>query len=269
MKKLILIFGLATLLAAHGSWAQVAAPNDAGVSMGSLHLLVQDVDAYRNFFLTLGGVPAAQGTAVKFPGVIVFFTKGEPDGGTVGSVVNHFAFSVPKTPDALAKWNAAGLKTEVGNLPGQGYVHTPDDLIRIEILENPSQTVPVAFHHVHFFVADPAPDGGNAVMEIQAWYAKVFGAIPGKRGNFDAADIPGANLTFGKSRTPVVPTNGRVLDRIGFEVKHLEGFCKKETTLGVKFDSPCTKAPGGPAFSIFITDPWGTKIELTNTMSKM
>lgn len=261
--RLILIFSLAALLMPCASRAQIAPPNDAGVSMGSLHLVVQDVDTYRKFFVTLGGAPAAQGMAVKFPGVVVFFTKGDPDGGTVGSVVNHFAFSVPSTPDALAKWNAAGLKTEVGSLPGQGYVHTPDDLSRIEILENKSQAVPVAFHHVHFFVPDPAPDGGSAVMEIQAWYAKVFGAVPGKRGNFDAADIPGANLTFGKSRTPVVPTSGRVLDRIGFEVSDLEGFCKKETALGVKFDSSCAKAP------VLVTDPWGTKIELTNNLGKM
>ena len=129
MRHLILVFGLAALLmprADHGR--NSAAPNDAGVTMGSLHLVVQDVDTYRKFFITLGGAPVAQGMAVKFPGVVVFFTKGDPDGGTVGSVVNHFAFSVPSTPDALAKWNAAGLKTEVGSLPGQGYVHTPDDL---------------------------------------------------------------------------------------------------------------------------------------------
>ena len=34
-------------------------------------------------------------------------------------------------------------------------------------------------HHIHF--------NSPAALEMQAWYAKTFGAVPGKRGQFDAA----------------------------------------------------------------------------------
>jgi hypothetical protein len=39
---------------------------------------------------------------------------------------------------------------------------------------------------------------------MQAWYAKHFAA--GKRGRNQAADVPGANLTFTKSDKPTIPT---------------------------------------------------------------
>jgi hypothetical protein len=94
----------------------------------------------------------------------------------------------------------------------------------------------------------------------------VFGAKPGKRGNFETAPIPGAELTFSKSDTPVVPTVGRVLDHIGFEVANLQGFCEKEKAAGVKFDTPsCAPAPG-KIFNMYLTDPWGTRIELTSDL---
>ena len=113
----------------------------------------------------------------------------------------------------------------------------------------------------HFFVAE------SAVPEIKAWYVKTFGAKPGKRGDFEAADIPGVNLTFSPSPTPTEPTKGRALDHIGFEVKDLEAFLKKLEANGVKLDRPYTKTPTGLAIS-FLTDRWGTYIELTEGLNK-
>jgi catechol 2,3-dioxygenase-like lactoylglutathione lyase family enzyme len=250
------------LIPGKAAWGQLAPPNEAGVAMGHLEFVVQDVDSYRKFFMTLGAVPAAHGNgnAVKFPGAVFLIKKGEPSGGTLGSVVNHVGLIVPNESAALAKWKDLGIKTEAGTHEGQGFVYSPDGLVKIEILEDKTQTVPVAFHHIHFFVPDPGPGGGSGVLEMQAWYSRIFGAIPGKRAIFDAAALPGVSLTFSKSDTPTVPTKGRALDNIGFEIKDLQGFCKKETELGVKFDSPCT------AKRVWLTDPWGTSIELTNDM---
>ena len=270
MKKITMfVLGLAALLIPSVSRAQLAAPNDAGVSMGHVHLVVQDVDAAKKFWIAVGGTSIKFGAneAAKFPGVLILVRKGEPAGGTVGSVINHIGFNVPNMPEALAKWKAAGLKTELGQVPGQCFLFTPDDMTRVEILENKSLTVPIAFHHVHFFVPD---SGGNtAVTEIQSWYVKTFGAKPGKRGPFDAADVPGVNLTFTKSDTPTVPTKGRMLDHIGFEIKDLEGFCKKLEANGVKLDLPFTKRPELGISMAYITDPWGTYIELTEGLNKL
>ena len=57
MKNLILILGLAMLIPARASWAQVAAPGDSGVSMGHVHFLVPDVEAAAKFWTAMGGIP--------------------------------------------------------------------------------------------------------------------------------------------------------------------------------------------------------------------
>jgi catechol 2,3-dioxygenase-like lactoylglutathione lyase family enzyme len=268
MRNLVLILGVAALFPVRASGAQLAPPNQEGVSMGHLHLLVRDVDVYRKFFIALGGEPTRSGTGLKFPGVIISFMKGDPSAGTAGSVVNHFAFKVRNMPEAMAKWQAAGLNIEVTQRPDQRFVHTPDDLIRIEFLEDKTLATPVAFHHIHYYVADPGPGGGSAVTEIQAWYARVFGAKPGKRGTIEAADLPGVNLSIAKSDAPTVGTKGRVLDHIGFEIKDLAAFCKRLEASGIKLDRPLTARPDLGLSLAYFTDPWGTYIELTEGMNK-
>jgi hypothetical protein len=68
---------------------------------------------------------------------------------------------------------------------------------------------------------------------MQAWYAKMFGGVPGKRarqsqpGWVDGDDIPGANLSFSQGKTALAPTKGRSLDHIGFDVTNLDAFTKK------------------------------------------
>lgn len=269
MRKLMLIVGLALLLPVRGAWAQVAAPGESGVSMGHVHFLVQDVDAWDKFWTAMGGSPAKLGPndVFKFPGVLILVRKGDNTGPSVGSVVGHIGFHVPDTTAALARWKAAGLKTEVGQNPGQGFVWTPGDAVRVEILEDKAQTTPIAFHHVHYYIPDAA--GASQVLEMQSWYAKMFGAKPGKRGQFDAADLPGVNLTFTKSDTPTVPTKGRTLDHVGFEIVGLEAFCKKAEANGLKFDMPYTKRPDLGIALAFITDPWGTYIELNEGLNKL
>ena len=253
MKKLIFPLSLAVLLPLAASWA-IAPPNAAGVSNGHLHLNVRDVDANTKFFVAMGGAETKEAGVVEFPDVVVRLRKQDPTGPSVGTVVNHVGFLVPNVPEYMAKMKAANLKTEAGNRPEQGFLYTPDGL-RIEILEDKSQPVPIRNHHVHFFVNE------SAIPEMQAWYVKTFGAKAGMRGQFKAADIPGVNLTFAKADTPTVPTKGRALDHIGFEVKHLEAFCKNLEASGIKLDRPYGKTPAGVGIA-FITDPWGTQIEL-------
>jgi len=77
----------------------------------------------------------------------------------------------------------------------------------------------------------------------------------------EVADIPGVQMRFAKTATPADPTKGRVLDHIGFDVKDLQGFIKKLEAAGIKMDRPYTPTDNGGALA-FITDPWGTSIEL-------
>jgi len=262
MKTLIATLWLALQLAAGAAFAQAAPPNEAGITMGHWHLNSRDVEANKKIFVALGGVAAKPGAfdIVKFPGVVVFLHlrpgAAPATGGTVGTVINHVGFLVPNVQEAVAKWKAAGLDMQPGSngRTDQAWLTTADGL-KVEFLEDKAQTVPIRHHHVHFYVAEAV------IPEMQAWYAKHFGAKPGMRGQNKAADIPGANLTFTKSDTPTIPTLGRVLDHIGFDVTNLEEFCKKLETAGIKPDRPIEKRQDGSKLT-FIHDPWGTSIEL-------
>ena len=265
MKRLIAAVWILSLVCSGTARAQAALfpPNDAGVTMGHWHLNSKDVEASKKILVAMGGTAIKNGNfeIVKFPGVAVYLNQAAgaapASGGTVGSVVNHVGFTVLSVPAAVAKWKAAGVQV----LPGgngrtdQAFVETGDGL-RIEILENKDQKFPIQHHHIHFNVPEAA------IPEIQAWYAKYFGAKPGMRGQNKAGDVPGANLTFSAATMPAVTTKGRVLDHIGFDISNLEAFCKKLEAAGIKLDRPFTRNAQTGAALAFITDPWGTYIEL-------
>jgi catechol 2,3-dioxygenase-like lactoylglutathione lyase family enzyme len=225
----------------------------------------------------LGGTPAGkfpntQIEVVKFRNVHVSLSPQAPTGGTKGSTVNHIGFQVPNLRALIDKVKAAGypivtraeistaveVKDDLAYIADQdthiAYVMAPDE-IKVEFLENKSLDVPILAHHVHF----AAPN----VEQMKAWYVMVFAAKPGKRGSFEAADIPGLNLTFSPSPRPVVPTRGRALDHIGVEIKNLEQFCKDLEAKGILLDRGYSKAAGSAFGVAIMTDPWGTRIELT------
>jgi catechol 2,3-dioxygenase-like lactoylglutathione lyase family enzyme len=140
------------------------------------------------------------------------------------------------------------------------FVMGPDD-VKVELVEQKQQTSPIMLHHVHFF--------GPQNTEMQAWYAKVFGAKPRTGGNFPAADLPGVALNFSPSPDPVIGTSGRALDHLGFEINDLEAFCKKLEAMGIKLNVPYRKAEALGLGVAFVTDPWGTSIELNEGLDKL
>lgn len=246
--------------AANRADAQLLAPGESGVVMGHLHLTVSDIDAQREFWAALGGTPVQNGRLqlIQFPGTFVMLRQGEPTGGSVGSLINHIGFHVRNIEESTTAWQAAGIEVEAGRIDIQAWLMTPDGL-RIEILQDTSIATPIAMHHVHW--------NTEAISEMQAWYAEMFGAVPGKRLDFEAADLPGVNLTFGGTETPTVGTQGRALDHIGFEVRGLEAFAQKLEAAGVTFDRPYTVIPNSETAIAFLTDPWGTYIELTENLA--
>jgi catechol 2,3-dioxygenase-like lactoylglutathione lyase family enzyme/predicted enzyme related to lactoylglutathione lyase len=266
MRTLLPALLLIISLVAGAASAQPFTPNEAGVTMGHWHLNSRDVEANKKLFVALGGnaVKAGDFDIVRFPGVNVYLNlrpgAAPATGGTVGTVINHAGFLVPNVQETVAKLKGLDVKIETGpnGIDGrldQAFVTTADGL-KVELLEDKNQTVPIRHHHVHFYLAE------SAIPEIQAWYGKLFGAKPGMRGRFQAADIPGANLTFTKSDTPTVTTKGHVLDHIGFDVLDIDATLKKLETAGIKPVAPAAKNPTNDVWLAFIQDPWGTYIEL-------
>jgi catechol 2,3-dioxygenase-like lactoylglutathione lyase family enzyme len=260
VKTSILSLWLGLTLTAGTAGAQQAPFNPAGVTMGHWHLVSQDVQANKKILVAMGGVAAPGRETVIFPGarVNLDLTDAPPAaGGSVGSVVNHVGFIVNNLQEQAARWKAAGVPVLPGtnNRSDQAFVETPDG-VRIEILEDKGQVMPIRHEHVHFFLPEPE------IPKSQAWYVRTFGALPGTRNNAPVVDVPGGQLRFTKSDKLQLPTRGRILDHIGFDVRDLPVFISRIEGEGVKLDEPYKKIASTGTAITYITDPWGTRIEL-------
>lgn len=237
-------------------------PADARVSNSHIHLFTKDPEVQRHFWVDIMGATAGNmgpnRDMYTLPKVLVIVDHGNPTAGTEGSIVNHVGFRVRDMKDVLAKVAAQNFTIQVVN-PNkdnltQAFLLGPDN-IRIELLAGPNLTTVAENHQVHFFTPDADAQ--------QKWYVANFGATPQALGKVRVANLPGVMLLFSPTDTPVTGTKGRALDHIGFEVKDLEDFCKTLDANGVKLDTPYRKIPQMGFAVAFLTDPWGTRIELT------
>jgi catechol 2,3-dioxygenase-like lactoylglutathione lyase family enzyme len=241
---------------------QLAAPGDSGVAMGHLHLNAKDPEAQARFWTEVLGAKRgnfANGDVFKLPGVLVMLRASDPSGPSEGSVVNHVGLKVRDLAATLARVEAGKVEI-VSRSVKQAMLVAPGGL-RVELTEDSGAAAAVENHHIHFYTAE--------VEKMRQWYVDTFGAKAGKRGKFEAADLPGVNLSFTPSDRPQAGTKGRALDHIGFEVKGLEAFVKKLEARGVKFDVPYRRLPALNLEIAFFTDPWGTYIELTEGLDRI
>jgi catechol 2,3-dioxygenase-like lactoylglutathione lyase family enzyme len=241
--------------------AQLPAPNAAGTSAGHDIFSFHDIDAANKFWNTLGGQPAALGQQLKmtkFPGVLFLMRKGDPKGGTEGSTIEYIGFKVKNLKESLAKWETAGIKPMAGSTAKQVFIMGPDD-VKVRITEDKALATPIAADMIRMDVPD--------VAAAQAWYEKWFGAKMVKHGKETVGEIPGANILFAKATGPVLGTKGRAFDRIGLEVKNVEGKCKDFEASGLKLDGAYRKATAMNLAVCVLTDPWGTYIEISEGLA--
>ena len=268
--KVFLALLLASTLTAAPAAAQPAPYNQVGVTMGHWHIVSKDVEANKKLFLAMGGklfMPGPTTPLIMFPGLYINLNLGteKADGGTVGSVVNHVGFIVDNVQQRVAQWKAAGVTVlpggalpTGGNRLDQAFVVTPDG-VRMEILEDKTQTVPIRNEHIHLSL--PAAE----IPKAQAWYVKTFGGKAGVRNNAPIVDLPGVQIRFAQADTKQAPTRGRVLDHFGFDVNDHPAFVRKLQAEGIKLDEPVGKGGTGNTI-VYITDPWGTRIEIVQRL---
>jgi catechol 2,3-dioxygenase-like lactoylglutathione lyase family enzyme len=258
---------------------------DAPVVVGHFHLNVSSLDAHKKFWVdTLRGTADTLGgqDVIRFPDTVIFLRVQPPTGPSRGTAFDHIGFSVPSVRDVVARARANGFQTTNGREPKPGQATSPQaagtpeeiagvayilgpDGAKVELVTNRDPNPPpIKYHHVHFI--------NKQYVEMQQWYMKAFDATlrPGQTDFFIGADLPGVgySLNFfrweGDQSMTHVPTAGRVVDHVGFEVRNLEEFCRKLDTKGIKLMAPYGKVPGMNNVShAFITDPWGVSIELT------
>jgi catechol 2,3-dioxygenase-like lactoylglutathione lyase family enzyme len=251
---------LASALAAGTARAQPAPFNEIGVTMGHWHIASKDVEANKKLFLAMGGKLFMPGgnPLIMFPGLYInlVLANEKGNGGTEGSVVNHVGFIVKNVQEQVSRWKAAGVAVLPGNNNrlDQAFVVTPDG-VRMEILEDKTQSMAIRGEHVHLWVTE------GEIPKAQAWYAKTFGGKLGTRNGAPVVDIPGAQFRFTKADAKQAATRGRVLDHIGVDVKGHAAFVKKLVAEDIKLDEPVRKSAAGNTIT-YITDPWGTRIEI-------
>jgi catechol 2,3-dioxygenase-like lactoylglutathione lyase family enzyme len=262
----VLIAALALSVASPAA-AQLAAPNDAGVTMGHVHLNVKDAELHKKIWIDhFAATPVTREgfTGVKIPGMVILFRQQAATGSSEGTVMDHFGLKVRSLQDVLQKWRAAGYQVQREFKGAEGfpnaYVIGPDE-VKIELQEDTALPSKVMAYHLHYILADH--------LKLRDWYVETFSAVARKRGTHDSADVPGMNLTFQTSATPpTLGTKGRNVDHVGFEVKNLEAFCKKLEARGIKLDVPYRKLPERGIAIAFLTDPAGDYIELTEGLDK-
>lgn len=251
---------LPAFLAAAG--AQVLPVSSGEIRMGHLHFISADPEAQKRFWSEGLGAQFVKTEAYdlyKVPGVLIVVQKGDTRPGTELSVVNHIGLKVRDLEGAVSKCRAAGATVLTQN-ERQAMLMGPDH-VRVELTRDDKLTTPLANHHVHLYGYDP--------NEMRNWYVDFFHATPGTRGQFKAADLPGVNLTFSPADTALAGTKGHSLDHIGFEVHDLEAFTKNLQQWGMTFTVPYRQVPSLGIAIAFVTDPWGTLIELTEGLDKL
>jgi catechol 2,3-dioxygenase-like lactoylglutathione lyase family enzyme len=256
---------LLTAIMAVPMFAQLSAPNEKGVSLGHIHMMVADPEVHKKLWVdVLGAEVGHAGTLelLRLPGIVLIVGKARtpPTEGSEGSMVNHFGFLVKSYAETKTKLTNAGLTFASDNATTRQLMVNFPDKIKVEFTEDASIRTPIAMHHIHMSTPD--------MERLRGWYVKTFGAMPGTRGNFLSAQFNAGQVDFRKAQQPEAPTKGRSLDHIGFEVRHLEEFCKKLQADGVTFEMPYREMPqlGGLRIA-FLTDPEGTRIELTEGLA--
>ena len=272
MKRIVSIIGLAILWQVSVSWAQFAPVNEQGLAWGHLHLYPPDRQKEVMAWLALGGrlgFNLSGNTPILFPGILILINDLQPTNktgqalGSAGSLIDHVGFKVQNLEESTTSWKGFvawwkqgnwGLKVEPGSKPGQAFVTTPGG-VKIEVIEDRSLQVPIAFDHAHFSVQQAG------LPKIQDFYAKMFGATP-LRGEANTLRMPGGNLIFSTTDVAPQPTIGRTLDHIGFNADSapaLAAFTKDVTAKGAKFYRP----PRNSAFGqTALADEFGTFIEV-------
>jgi catechol 2,3-dioxygenase-like lactoylglutathione lyase family enzyme len=242
--------------------AQLLASNAAGVTAGHEVFRFRDLDAATKFWAALGGEPTELGPLkmTKFPGALFLVRQGEPNGPMEGSTIQYFGFKVKSLKESLAKWDMLDIKPMPGGSAKQVFLMGPDG-VKVRITEDRSVSTWIVADQIKMVVPD--------VAAAEAWYAKWFGAKLVKDGQELVGDMPGSNILFAKADGPVTGTKGRVMDRIGIEVKDVEKFCRDVEASGYKLDSPYRKAPAANLnlAVCVLTDPWGTYIEVSQGLN--
>lgn len=222
-----------------------------GVALTHIHVNSADPEAAIRFWTdVLGTSTYTQGEqhGVSMLGGVILFSKGTVSGPSDGSALLHIGLRAPDVQPFAAKVAKTSYKGKIQSAPtGDTLLIEGPDGVQIEVAENSDMYTSLEFGHVHLQGPKPA--------EMQAWYAKNLGARAGEE---LTSRLGGATVVF-SGAAQVAPTKGRAVDHISVETRDLATLTKTLTAAGIQLEMVSgAKVPTG-----FLTDPWGTLIEVT------
>lgn len=245
----------AFLIAAAPAMAQPVPKNGRTVTLAHIELNSADPDSAIAFWTDIIGTSTHSSgslNGVGMIGALILFARRVPTGPSAGTAIDHLGLRVPDLQPFLERLAKSPYKSFQPN-PGEDVlmIDGPDG-VRIELIADSSMYASLQFDHIHFRTSKPS--------DTQAWYAKYFGARPDPDDPAHSSRLSGAALTFGPADSSL-PTSGRAIDHLSFEVKDLASLSSALAADGIRFDPPDGSAAEG--MHVFLTDPWGTRIELT------
>lgn len=262
--------GLVVFAGSRSAGAQLFPSVGGAMTMGHVLLNVSDVAAHRDFWTThFGATPVTVGKlqGVTIPGVVLLFRLQRPAGPSEGTTINHMGLKLNSLAHFTARFDRSGLKYDPPRIgrekTPQTYVTGPD-AFRMELVEDPRIPAPAVSHHLHYWLEQP--------IEVKKWYVQKLLLKPTMRGPYESGDVPGMNLTLaplGSQKVPGVPTKGRLMDSIGFDMPNLKVYVDKIAANGLTFDVPYGKDAELGLMSATLTDPWGATIRLTEGLHKI
>ena len=187
----------------------------------------------------------------------IFFKREAGFAGSAGSVIDHIGFSFRDLDAKMNSFRDSGIKilAEPKDVAGKfkyGFIEDPWGT-KIEVMEDHET---LGFHHIHLSGPDP--------IVILDWYQNAFGGERTRyKGLLDALNYQGVWLLAMRSRQPVVPSDGRAIDHLGWGVRDMDAEAKALKKKGVPFTME--PRPFNPKIAIaiaFVEGPGGVKIEL-------
>lgn len=241
--------------------AQLAAPNEAGVTFSHVHLSVTDVELHGHLWKQLFGgevVEKAGYTAIRLPGALIFLTEKEPTAPSTDTAIDHFGITVHNLAAILTRWHALGYEADSVSKatdPLRTYLTLPDG-VRLTLVEDPDLSMPAKMSHLHFFATQPDA--------LKDWYIDLFGAVPLPNNTTEkAAHIPGSALYFTRATEDRIPTEDTAIDHIGFEVEDFHPFVDKLKNRGVTFVFGPRYIESLDLWVAFFPDPSGVVVEIS------
>ena len=192
--------------------------------------------------------------------VQLLFSEREPQGGSVGSGVDHIGFSFEDLGAKMTAWKAAGVNVTddvraIDGLFKLAFVEDPWGT-KIEVVEDRED---LGFHHLH--LRSPNPD------ETLAWYQNVFGGTSDQmKGRLNGVRYGRVWLLVSALREGTLePTQGRAIDHLGWGFSDLDAAAEEIRGKGIEFQMeprPYTNVLGQDMKISFIMGPDDVRIEV-------